>query len=270
MRTFVISDIHGQYGAYRRLLEEIDFKSTDFMYVLGDVIDRGNDGIEVIRDLMRRDNVELFLGNHELMMLNSIAFERKARSGSVDMSIYAIHYTPLELWTHPSNGGTSTHQAFYMQSQKEQDEMEKYLRELPLIRRVKVGGRSYHLSHSYSLHRKFGNELYYANARLKEPEHVVWESIFDEPDFTPLDRSQWPFFYKRDTYIVGHVFTQRLGHVNEEGQGNIFKGKYRGYKVINIDCGLALRSKSSRLGCLQLENEEETYVTLEDSEREDE
>ena len=256
MATYVISDIHGQYGAYRRLLKEINFKDSDTMYVLGDVIDRGNEGIEVIRDLMGRKNIELFLGNHELMMLNSIAFERKVRSGAVDMAIYQNRYTPLELWTHPSNGGTSTHQAFYMLPQKEQDEIEAYLRETPLIRRVKVGKKSYHLSHSYSLHRKFGNVLYFANARLREPEHVVWESIFDEPDFAAADHTQWPFCYKRDIYIVGHVFTQRLGHVNEEGQGMIFKGKYRGYHIINIDCGLALRSKSSRLGCLQLEDSE--------------
>ena len=51
MRTYVISDIHGQYKAYLKMLELIGFKDEDFMYVLGDVIDRGPDGISIIKDI---------------------------------------------------------------------------------------------------------------------------------------------------------------------------------------------------------------------------
>ena len=72
MSTYVISDIHGQYNSYKKMLEKIKFSSKDFLYVLGDCIDRGPDGINVIKDIMKRDNAELILGNHEVMLLNSI------------------------------------------------------------------------------------------------------------------------------------------------------------------------------------------------------
>ncbi len=39
----MISDLHGHYDKYRAMLTEIQFKSTDTLYVLGDVIDRGPD-----------------------------------------------------------------------------------------------------------------------------------------------------------------------------------------------------------------------------------
>ena len=48
MSTYVISDIHGQYKAYKKMLREIDFKPEDTLYVLGDAIDRGPNGIKVL------------------------------------------------------------------------------------------------------------------------------------------------------------------------------------------------------------------------------
>ena len=41
MATYVISDIHGEYERFMELLEEIELKDTDTLYVLGDVLDRG-------------------------------------------------------------------------------------------------------------------------------------------------------------------------------------------------------------------------------------
>lgn len=40
MATYVISDIHGEYELFIKLLEKIRFTSADTLYVLGDVIDQ--------------------------------------------------------------------------------------------------------------------------------------------------------------------------------------------------------------------------------------
>ena len=64
-----MSDIHGQYQRYMAMLEKIDLQKEDRLFVLGDAIDRGPGSIEILSDIMERDNVELFLGNHEHMML---------------------------------------------------------------------------------------------------------------------------------------------------------------------------------------------------------
>ena len=63
MAIYAISDIHGHYATYKKLLEKLKFSENDFLYVVGDVIDRGRDGIKIIQDTMRRPNVELMLGN---------------------------------------------------------------------------------------------------------------------------------------------------------------------------------------------------------------
>lgn len=63
---YVCSDIHGRYDKWCALLAALDLKPTDTLYVLGDVIDRGPDGIKVLQDMAQRLNVIPILGNHEL------------------------------------------------------------------------------------------------------------------------------------------------------------------------------------------------------------
>ena len=64
--TYAISDIHGRYDRYTALLERINLRDEDTLYVLGDVIDRGPDGCKILLDMMARPNVLPILGNHEL------------------------------------------------------------------------------------------------------------------------------------------------------------------------------------------------------------
>ena len=64
---YVISDIHGCYEKYRGILQAIRLRSEDTLYVLGDVVDRGPDGIRILQDMMGRANVYPILGNHEFM-----------------------------------------------------------------------------------------------------------------------------------------------------------------------------------------------------------
>ena len=265
MRTFVVSDIHGHFDTFQKLLKLIEFGPDDFMYINGDVIDRGRDGIPLLQFIMKQDNMEMFLGNHELMMIHAIEYQRDLATGKIDADEQSDHLTPYELWTHPANGGEDTFEDFYRLSSKEQDEIENYLLGRRLIKRITVEGVKFHISHSFSLNRRFGKEFLYKKATPAEAETIVWESIFDRMG-NPYDKKEKsPFFYKKDRYIVGHIFTQRLNHLDELGRGMIFiREKYRGCYVIDMDCGMAINSRSSRLGCLQLENMKEYYVALMD------
>ena len=70
MATFAVSDIHGCFDEFLDLLELIDFTSSDKLYILGDVIDRGPKIAEMISFLATKpDNILLQWGNHEKMML---------------------------------------------------------------------------------------------------------------------------------------------------------------------------------------------------------
>lgn len=61
---YVMSDLHGCYEKYVQMLKIIEFNSDDFLYIVGDVIDRGEDGIKILLDMMKRSNIIPILGNH--------------------------------------------------------------------------------------------------------------------------------------------------------------------------------------------------------------
>ena len=67
MATYCVSDIHGDHDKYFRILKEISFSEDDTLFVLGDVVDRGPQSMEVLLDMMGRPNVIPIVGNHEFM-----------------------------------------------------------------------------------------------------------------------------------------------------------------------------------------------------------
>ncbi len=77
MSTYVISDIHGEYDMFLRLLEKIKFSERDTLYVLGDVLDRGPHPIKVLLEMMKYPNILPVVGNHEVMGISGLRFLMK-------------------------------------------------------------------------------------------------------------------------------------------------------------------------------------------------
>ncbi|MGN7476244.1 metallophosphoesterase family protein [Solibacillus silvestris] len=70
---FVVSDIHGYYKQFEKILEF--WNTEDTLVVLGDLIDRGPESLQVIEKVIELkyaycDNVVFCKGNHEEMLLN--------------------------------------------------------------------------------------------------------------------------------------------------------------------------------------------------------
>ncbi len=67
---YCISDIHGNYDLFCRLMDKISFSDADVLYVAGDIVDKGADGIRLLKLLFSLPNVRVVLGNHEHVFLN--------------------------------------------------------------------------------------------------------------------------------------------------------------------------------------------------------
>lgn len=72
MSVYCMSDIHGHLEEYLQMLKRIRFCDADTLYVLGDVLDRGADGLRVLQDMMYRPNVIPLIGNHEYTALHCL------------------------------------------------------------------------------------------------------------------------------------------------------------------------------------------------------
>ena len=88
MKTYVMSDIHGCYDAFIKMLQKINFSETEQLILLGDYIDRGNQNIEMLRWLENvPDNVLLIKGNHDVEFAQCIGiFLATIKKLQIDMS----------------------------------------------------------------------------------------------------------------------------------------------------------------------------------------
>ena len=74
-RIFVVSDIHGYYNLFEKLLEKIDLTKNDLLIILGDSCDRGENSIELYLKYIELQEqgyqVKHIWGNHEDMLYES-------------------------------------------------------------------------------------------------------------------------------------------------------------------------------------------------------
>ncbi len=63
--TYFVSDVHGQYELFVKLLEKIGFSDEDEMYILGDMIDKGKGSVRLLKYVMGKPNIHCIMGNHE-------------------------------------------------------------------------------------------------------------------------------------------------------------------------------------------------------------
>ena len=143
---YAMSDIHGCFDKYKEMLSLIDFTPRDTLYVLGDVIDRGPDGIKVLQDMMLRPNVFPLLGNHEFTAAVCLPWLMEEVT---DQSLDALDKTQiaaLSEWI--TNGGGSTLRSLKGLSQEEREDILEYFQEMELFAQVEAGGRSFVLTHS--------------------------------------------------------------------------------------------------------------------------
>lgn len=233
MATYVISDIHGEYEQYMRLLDQIRFSDKDTLYVIGDVLDRGPHPIKVLQEMMKCPNVVPLVGNHEVMGIICLRFlQEEITEESLDHFINNDRVYQLMDWQR--NGGVTTMDEFHELNLDEREDIISYIEDFSLYEEVTVNGKTYILVHAGLQNFSPMRPLY--DYSLEE---LVWKSPdFEEPYFT-------------DKYVVmGHTPTQLI-ETNPK-PGYIFRKNHH----IAIDCGAPF---GGRLGALCLETGEEFY-----------
>lgn len=183
MAVYVTSDLHGtEPEKLIQLLKKVDFCSDDWLYILGDVVDRQNDGgIGLLKWLLEQPNAQLILGNHEAMLLScDFVFDE-----ITDESISGVTADKMELLlNYMKNGGDVTLNALRelrKSSPETLNDILEYLREAPLYETVSVGNKDFLLVHS-------GLDNFQKNKKLSEytADEFIWawpeinEDYFDD------------------------------------------------------------------------------------------
>ena len=143
---YLISDIHGCFEEYKELLEKIHFCDSDELYVLGDVVDRGPEPMEVLKDMMLRPNVYPILGNHDYMALTIL----KKYNVEVTAANAETHLTQKDILNYfhwKEDGGSTTIDTFKKLNKEEKREILEYLEDFSIYEEVFLNGKRYILTH---------------------------------------------------------------------------------------------------------------------------
>ena len=222
--TYVVSNLHGCYQKYKELLAKINFKDSDILYVLGDIVDHGDEPMELIADMSMRYNVYAIVGEHDYTAVRLLQkFDDILKSGSAPDPDYIAEMTE---WI--EHGGKVTLDGFRALDDEMKEGVIDYLSDLTLYEEVTVKGKTYVLVH--------------AGIADFDPDTDLDD--YQPEDFisTPADINT--IYYADKTLVVGHIPTPAHRIVRGEG-------------VIAIDCGAYFDGK---LACLCLETGEEFYV----------
>lgn len=226
---YAVSNLHGNYSKFKKLLKTIAFKDTDIMYVLGDIVDYGDEGMELIGDLSIRYNVYPIVGEHDYTAVKMLSgFEKMLKSGETPDKKFIARMTE---WA--ADGGQVTLDAFRTLDAEMREGIIDYLSDMTLYEEVEAGGKNYLLVHAGIAGYKEGADL---------------DSLKPEAFFTEaLDLTKK--YFDNVTVVVGHNPTTE----DNGGDGKIFYGN----GSIAIDCGEA---RGGTIGCIRLDDLKEFYV----------
>lgn len=214
-QTFVCSDLHGQYETYKAITKRL--KNKDKLYILGDVIDRGPGGIKILQDIMRRKSrgqVEFLVGNHELMMIQSLILnDEQARKN----------------WEQ-RNAGDITRKAFEGLSTDEQSKIKNFLLDSCLYKNINIDSQQVHLTHAKAIQDENSSQS-----------KTVREMISDGK----LDLMAETLWFRGKDAISSKKISRPgsltiIGHTPTESKMIEYKDGY-----IDIDCGAGEDKKAS-------------------------
>ena len=221
-KIFVISDLHGQYDLFLKLLEKINLKREDLLVIMGDICDRGEKSYEIYMKCMKMIklgyNLKFILGNHEDMLLEDLENDYPLRY-ETEFSIYRnskyFNKKSMEEWYEEN---------FF----KEIKWFVKWLKNCPLI-----------ISGNESIFVHAGLDLQ-TKLEKQERETVLWtreEFWIDEESVLEEYRSKNIYF--------GHT-PNINGRISEKTD-----------KIWDIDCGAFF---THFLGCVEVKSKEKIYV----------
>ena len=221
-KIFVISDLHGQYDLFLKLLEKINLKREDLLVIMGDICDRGEKSYKIYMKCMKMIklgyNLKFILGNHEDMLLEDLENDYPLRY-ETEFSIYRnskyFNKKSMEEWYEEN---------FF----KEIKWLVKWLKNCPLI-----------ISGNESIFVHAGLDLQ-TKLEKQERETVLWtreEFWIDEESVLEEYRSKNIYF--------GHT-PNINGRISEKTD-----------KIWDIDCGAFF---THFLGCVEVKSKEKIYV----------
>ena len=221
-KIFVVSDLHGQYDLFLKLLEKINLRREDLLVIMGDICDRGEKSYEIYMKCMKMlklgYNLKFILGNHEDMLLEDLEND------------YPLRYeTEYSVYRHSKYFERKSMKEWHKQNFfKEIKWLIKWLKSSPLV----ISGNENIFVHA-------GLDLQTA-LKNQERETVLWT----REEFWLNENNALEEYRNKNIYF-GHT-PNINGRISQKTD-----------RISGIDCGAFF---THFLGCVEVKSKEKIYV----------
>ena len=235
-----MSDIHGDLLAFKRMLKKISFnEKEDSLIINGDILDRGEHGIELIfmvKDMVDAGYAVAIKGNHELYAQRFMEGKLSAKE-----------------WTSYSGGATL--RELLELDDKKKEELLDFIKKMPLyIEYEGFKARGTVINHTGLME---GLLVTGPDEKIDVVESVKKAAETDEDDLLiSADIHYWgrEQLGRLDKFIIcGHIATYQLG---PEYTGKILENR----NYMDVDAGAGFREQGGKLACYCLDNGNVWYV----------
>lgn len=244
------------YGSYIDMMNRLN--PQDHLYILGDVIDRGSEGIRILKDIMKRQKetktnpeITFLIGNHEVIFLRCLETIIKNRMSRKDIynlikkeEITDPKLKMIKLWM--QNGGAKTIFGFLQkETAKEKSTIYKFLYNSYVVLPQKIKGQDYLLVHAMPPK----DEIMLKRMKETGKGYKLFELTAQQYAFMLQERDECTYEQAKK---IG--FTTICGHTPEEN--GILKNDEQGFIRIDTGCGHKEATSKLALYCVDDDNVE--------------
>lgn len=193
MKHYAVSDLHGRYDIWTHMKEIL--QPEDYLYCLGDNIDRGPKGMHIFEEMLKRPNTTILMGNHEKMCAQEYDEDRPP--------VYSLWF---------SNGGDKTYKEMGTMGWDHVRTLVQFMKKLPYIAKYTNSNGTLIVLHHAGFHPDWsGTNIRY---RMRDQEEDLWNRkhfIYNWPSKED-ECWTWPGVKElKDAIIVhGHTPVQAL------------------------------------------------------------
>lgn len=264
MATYVMSDIHGCYGAFSELLDKSGYKKDeDELIIAGDIIDRGPENLKMLEYAHSAPKgVTFLMGNHDydfMKYCNILIHLYSSKKVSEDVSLQELVTSDDYYYTFRNNVMDYYDTIYNLIKQNPElslDDFKRWksmIKKFPYYIKKKINGKDYIIVHAgYITEENYDNfKLSLSRQGIKSIEmFYMWardESVLmgGEPD---------------TTVVFGH--TPTITDTLYNNCGKVFRANLDHKRFINIDCGYVFKKfdKYANLACIRLDDEKIFYL----------
>ena len=240
MATYIIADIHGDLASFQKMMQIIQFNDeVDYLIVDGDVLDRGEHGIEIlfrVKEMVEKGCALMIKGNHEL-------FAQMYMEGLLSEKEWTRFY------------GEATLDSLKKLDEEKREELLGFIKSLPLyIERETPLHKATVITHTGLMDDYLvtkSDDGIDVIASIEKAAVKDEYSLLISADIHYWGREQ---LRRLDKFIIcGHVPTYQLG---PEYTGKVLETR----AYLNIDAGAGYREQGGRLACYRCEDGKAFYI----------